>query len=87
MDDEIDDDPFELPEFFDPPPCGPRACNLPPMLAKPGEDEIQLVMKVYDVQHDEAVKILKGKARRRKQRMASRRTTKKNIEEIEKEFN
>ncbi len=64
-------------EMFDPDFDGPRICAAPQdsasISAKQGKDEMELVMKVYNVSESEAWKILKAKAKRRKMRAERQR--------------
>ena len=56
---------------------GPRICAAPETSAnissKTGRDEMELVMSVYNVSEVEAWKILKSKAKRRRERAERRR--------------
>ena len=64
-------------EMFDTDFDGPRICATPQasasISAKQGRDEMELVMKVYNVSESEAWKILKAKAKRRKMRAERQR--------------
>ena len=64
-------------EMFNPDFDGPRICAAPQdsasISAKQGRDEMDLVMKVYNVSESEAWKILKAKAKRRKMRAERQR--------------
>ena len=74
-DDILIDDIME--DFAVPPRYGMRRHSLrsrvPACSAKPGREEVELVMKVYEVGRDEAKKILKEKSARRREALEKRR--------------
>ena len=62
---------------------GPRIQAVRPMSTKPGMDEIELIMNIYGVQQDEAMKIFEKKMKLKRQRLAKARRSRKQMEELD----